>query len=389
MKILMAAAVPKRREGGVAAIIYNLGKELERRGHSISYVFQEDLLDPSSGRRFAELAFSWRLARYIAERRGEFSVVNLHAPWGFAYGYLRRMWSGHNLPPYVMTLQGAEERYVVTMRREHAKGRADHFGWKHRLWHRLYHLPRYRHSARTADACMTANREASALLQLKQNFPAERIFFVPNGVDESFFQARDSSSQASRLLFVGTWLDRKGIYYLVESLALLASRWADLHLTVAGCMVDPAVVRRYFPAALQPRLNIMPFIVSAEMPALYAQHDIFVLPSLMEGMPLSLLEAMAGGMPVVTTDTCGMADVVEDNYNGLLVKPADAPSLAAAIERLLRTEELRASLGRAAQETMRRYTWGLIAERIEHVFIETIQASSQKKAAGHSGIKGS
>ncbi len=103
------------------------------------------------------------------------------------------------------------------------------------------------------------------------------------------------------------------------------------------------------------------------MPALYADHDIFVFPSLVEGMPLTLLEAMATGMPVVTTNSCGMADVVEDGANGLLVEPANSEALVAATERLCRSVELRERLGLAGQETMRDYTWQRVTQRLEKV----------------------
>ena len=77
LNILMASGVPKRREGGVAAIIYNLGRELEKAGHQVTYVFQEDLGEPGSvSPRFTELIFSVRLGKYIARNREKFSIVN-------------------------------------------------------------------------------------------------------------------------------------------------------------------------------------------------------------------------------------------------------------------------------------------------------------------------
>jgi len=93
MSILMASGVPRRREGGVSAIIHNLGREMERRGHQVTYVFQEDLVDPVViSPRFIELIFSLRLGRHIALNRSKFSIVNIHAPVGFSYG-LRRRWN--------------------------------------------------------------------------------------------------------------------------------------------------------------------------------------------------------------------------------------------------------------------------------------------------------
>src|SRR4029077_4573829 len=116
LNILIASGVPKRREGGVAAIIYNLGEELERFGPRGTYVFQEDLVTPGSvSERFTELVFSLRLARYISKNRRNFSIANLHAPIGFPYGVRKKWFGGSDYPPYVMTLHGLEERRVHVM----------------------------------------------------------------------------------------------------------------------------------------------------------------------------------------------------------------------------------------------------------------------------------
>src|SRR5260370_41221294 len=87
LNILMASGVPKRREGGVAAIIYNLGREMERRGHQVKYIFLDDLIEPGSvSQRFIELVFAHRLNSYISQHKQDFAVANLHAPGGFLYG---------------------------------------------------------------------------------------------------------------------------------------------------------------------------------------------------------------------------------------------------------------------------------------------------------------
>jgi glycosyltransferase involved in cell wall biosynthesis len=192
---------------------------------------------------------------------------------------------------------------------------------------------------------------------------------VPNGVEPQFFiEHHYRDSRALRLLFVGGWLDHKGVYYLRDGFETLAQRNPDLRLTIAGCSVDAETVKKFFPASVRDRLDVLPFVLRAEMPALYAQHDVFVFPSLFEGLPIVLLEAMAASMPIVTTETCGMKDIVEDEYNGLLVKPADADAFANATQRLIDSADLRACLGSAAQETMKRHTWDRMAERLETIF---------------------
>ena len=104
------------------------------------------------------------------------------------------------------------------------------------------------------------------------------------------------------------------------------------------------------------------------MPELYAEHDVFLFPSLLEGLPSVLLEAMASAMPVITTDTCGMPDVVQNDYNGLLIPPADSGAIAAAVVQLAESEELRRRLGCRAQETMKHLSWERSALQLERFF---------------------
>jgi glycosyltransferase involved in cell wall biosynthesis len=380
----MAAGVPRRREGGVAAIVYNYGEELQRRGHKVAYVFTEDLIAPGSvSRRFSELIFALRLRRYIEERRGEFSVVNLHGPDGFPYG-LRKKWSrGNSYPPYVMTLHGLEERRVHVMSREHQKGRAWHFSWKNRQWHRAYHFPRFRWSIRTADGVHTYSRDVWTMLQLKYNLDAERTAYIPNGVEARFDVPREyRASPTIRLLYPGTWLDQRGIFYIREALQRAAKTFPGLTLTVAGGGASADEVLGFFGSELAGKIVVLPVVAAGQMQQLYAEHDMLVFPSLMEGLPAVLLEAMASGMPVITAETCGMTDVVENEYNGLLVPPANAAALEEAIIRLASSVELRESLGTAARQTMRRYTWERSARQLEAFFYRTIEAHRARSRRG-------
>jgi glycosyltransferase involved in cell wall biosynthesis len=137
---------------------------------------------------------------------------------------------------------------------------------------------------------------------------------------------------------------------------------------------------RFFGPALAAHIEVKPMIAAEKMQELYAEHDIFVFPSLMEGLPSVLLEAMASGMPVITAATCGMPDMVENGINGLLVPPADAVALEHAIVRLAVSPELRGRLGRAAQESMRRYEWSSAACELEDLFLRVVKAEAAERA---------
>jgi glycosyltransferase involved in cell wall biosynthesis len=252
---------------------------------------------------------------------------------------------------------------------EYQKGRAPNFAWKNRVWHRLYHQSMYDLSISKANYGAVANREGWILSELKYGHPPGRIWYVPNGVNENFFLPRQcADAPSNRLLYVGTWLDRKGIRYLADAFAALAARSPEVQLTIAGCIIPAEQVKAYFPPQIRNCISVIPFLARDAMPALYATHDIFVFPSLVEGMPLTLLEAMAGAMPVVTTNTCGMSDLIENEANGLLVPAADAAALGNALDRLRNSPELRRALGLRAQDSVRRYTWDLITRQLEQVF---------------------
>jgi glycosyltransferase involved in cell wall biosynthesis len=370
MRILMISGVPGKAEAGVAGIVHNLAKELGNLGHTVKAMFFEDLLPQQKWpHRFRTIEFARVVSEYASRMRTDFDIVNVHAPFGFWYGARRRWRSQQAGPPYVMTMHGLEERRNYAMGLEAKKGRADYFRWKNRVWQYFYHMQTYRWSFKTADQCIVTNREALLFLQLHYNLPPDRVWLVPNGVGPEFFHVRSySPGLATKLLFVGTWIDHKGIYYLAEAFEKVLQVLPEVRLTIAGCAESEENVRQSFSAAAQDSLEVWPFVPRAEISSLYAEHEIFVLPSLMEGMPLVLLEAMASGMPVVTTESSGMTELVEDSHDGLFVIPGDAESLSSAIVRLCRDSELRLRLGTAAQQKMKRYTWNQAALRTESVF---------------------
>jgi glycosyltransferase involved in cell wall biosynthesis len=384
MRILMVSGTPGKAEGGGAGIVHNLARELAQLGHSVVPKFFEDLLPkqrwPS---RFRTVEFARRISEYVRERKGEFDVINIHAPFGFWYATQRWLRGDEAGPPYVMTMHGLEERRNYAMGREVKKGRAEYFRWKNRIWQHAYHMRTYKWSFTAADQCIVTNREALLFLQLRYNLPPDGVWLIPNGVGPEFFHVRSfSEGIATRLLFVGTWIDHKGIYYLAEAFDRILHAIPDVHLTVAGCIEPEERVRHCFSPSAQAAVEVWPFVPRAEMPSMYAEHEIFVLPSLVEGMPLVLLEAMASGMPVVATESSGMTDLIEDLHDGLFVIPGDTDSLATAITKLCNDAELRQRLGSAAQEKMKRYTWSQSARRHEMVFLRALGKTAKTPDGG-------
>jgi glycosyltransferase involved in cell wall biosynthesis len=111
-----------------------------------------------------------------------------------------------------------------------------------------------------------------------------------------------------------------------------------------------------------------------DTPSLLASADLFVLPSLIEGLPLSVLEAMAAGCPVVATAAGGTGEIVQDRVTGLLVPPADAEALAAAMQELLRDRPLAARLAGAGRDRVRReFSAAATARSVMSVYDELLE----------------
>jgi glycosyltransferase involved in cell wall biosynthesis len=382
MRVLMIAGVAGRAEAGGAGVVYNIAKQLRSFGHTVKVMFSEDLLPaPRWPARFRAIEFSRRAAKYISEVKNEYDIANIYAPHGFSYGLSRRR-SATAGPPYVLTMHGLEERRNYAMRLEAQKGRADYFRRRNRWWQNFYHMRTYRKSIKTADQCIVTNRESLLFLQLQYGLAPDRVWFIPNGVGPEFYHQRSGGdANPPKLLFVGTWIDHKGIYNLAEAFTHLLKLHADARLTIAGCAEPEEKVRRSFPGEAQSAINVRPFVPRADMPALYAAHDIFVLPSLVEGMPLVLLEAMASSLAVVTTESNGMTDLVENGHDGLLTIPGDTSSLLAVLTMLCADADLRQRLGAAAMEKMKRFTWERSARRHEAVFLRALGVQPELNAA--------
>ena len=166
-----------------------------------------------------------------------------------------------------------------------------------------------------------------------------------------------SSTQArvpGLVAFAGRYEGAKGIYELLTAMAALAPSQPGLRLECAGSGDIDGVRRRAASLGIGGRVNLQGWIDSAERDALLARASVFVLPSHAEGLPISVLEAMAAGCPVIASAVGGIPDLVVDGMNGLLVPPGDAQALARAMRRVLRDPALAAQLARGGRETIAR-----------------------------------
>lgn len=198
--------------------------------------------------------------------------------------------------------------------------------------------------------------------------PAEQLITVPNGVDLKRFRPTASvPPHPFRALFVGQVGFRKGVPYLLEAWRLLG--WRDAELWLAG-NVDAEIrplLRRF---ADLPGLRWVPY--SADPVALYHAADVFVFPSLLEGGAKVGFEALACGLPVVTTPTAG--SVARDGVEGIIVPAHDAAALAHALERVRADDRQRHAMAAAARARAECFSWEHHGDRL----MEALQAAHER-----------
>lgn len=191
---------------------------------------------------------------------------------------------------------------------------------------------------------------------LQHAIPSARCAVVPYGVEEDWL-ALETDPIHGRVLFVGSVGLRKGSHYLAAASRELAHRGVAHEVRVAGPF-DPTVVES--PPFRGPRyIGQVPRALVKEE---FRRADVFVLPTLAEGCALVHLEALACGIPVITTSHCG--SVVRDGVDGFVVPVRDPVAIADALERLLRDRQLRDRMAASARERARDYTWARYGERL-------------------------
>lgn len=362
MKILNIINVPNTRTGGPARQMYALQMETARRGHSMDLLFSEDapgrLGWSGLGGVLYPFLVPWMVQR-ASRRGGPYDLVQIHTTEALAYVWLRR-WC-RKWPPCVVISHGADElRWFLEL--EEARLGFRPLGWRARFLYYNLVVRGSRCATRYADHVITMSSAEKTFFQERYRMDPGRISLIPNGVSLEFFCSRDYARPCRRLLYVGGWEWRKGVRYLREAFSQVAERVPDITLSIVGTWGASSIAKE-FPPAVRHRISVIPSVDPKETPPLYADHDLFVLPTLFESIPLVIPEAMASGMPIVSTRVCGIPDILEKGTSALLVPPRNAPQLAQALEQLLRDPSLRERLGRAAQERARTLTWDHIAQQ--------------------------
>lgn len=272
-----------------------------------------------------------------------------------------------------------------------------YFGEMYRGANRLLQFV-IRHSLGTADAVLVLSPSLRGMLT--GIVPEDRIFVVPNGVDVDVFAPRKSSQVESvvsgrpfRMLFLSNLIRSKGYEDVIRAAALLHEKGFSVEAVFAGAFPDKS--EEEMALGIVEKLNVrelvtfLGVVTGQKKVELLQDSDVFVLPTYYpyEGLPISVIEAMSVGLPVIVTRYRGLVDLVEDGVNGFFVPPRDSKALADRLETLIRNDSLRHAMREANVRRVRAgYTLKDMVSRVASI-IHAV-ASNEKLGSGEANAGG-
>lgn len=197
-----------------------------------------------------------------------------------------------------------------------------------------------------------------------------KIHVIYNGIDTATFRPLPQlEGRERRLLFVGGSNPRKGIDVLLDAFALVSKQNPDLFLDLVGAWNWNAQKEKAKRSSISSRVRFHPYIVHEELPAYYAQSYAFIAPTRMESFGRTVAEAMACGVPVISTQTSSIPEIIEDGISGLLVPWEDAKALAEAMVEFLHDPQKAHEIGRAGRRRVEKsFAWDVILPQWEALF---------------------
>lgn len=360
--MIIAEMLESDGPGGAELVELRLAQALRDRGHSIVPV------GPSKGcgwlaGQFRDVGFDpqtftlrrpldWQCLRGMIDllRRHRVDVVHSHEFTMAVYGAAAARWIGI---PHIITMHGSQ--YVTSK-------------WRRQM------LLRWAFRSSTTTVAVSHDTKRHLMKELSLEDGALRV--VQNGVpvrrgDRAVVRAElGLSDQHTLVLAVGSLVPRKGHAVLIEALATLgAGPWM---LAIAGGGAERDRLRALAESkGLAAHVTLLGH--REDVPDLLAASDIFVMPSLWEGLPLALLEAMLAGKPVIASRTSGIPEAVSDGVDGLLTTPGSVAELAGVLRTVLDDPRTRERLGAAAlARATATFTLDAMADGYEAVFRDAL-----------------
>ena len=358
--------------GGVENYVYNLSKELVKRGHKVTVICANE---PNTKREETINGVDVKRLPYLGKiantnitptlplelLKEDFDIIHTHLPtpwsadWSVIFAKLKKR-------PVILTYHND----IV------AKGFASYIA-------KFYNLTSLNLVLRIAKKIIITQLKYFEHSPYLEKYK-DKIEIVPVGVDTGRFKPLNVDEEEHTLLFLSV-LDRfheyKGLEYLLKALKTVKDEIRDVRLIVGG---DGELKTYYQEMAnrlgIGDNVEFVGFIPDSKLVEYYNRCSVFVLPSYssdQEGFGIVLLEALACGKPVVTTEIVGVSNDVHEFNAGVVVKPCDVKSLADAILGILQDSDLRRRMRKNGRKIAEKYSWRKVAAMVEKIYTELVR----------------
>ncbi len=363
MKIaVLVPLFPPKWTSGTEIATYHLARHLAKRNHQVSVI---TTLDRGLPRVSSQEGF-----HVYRVPQAKLRFLGLLCFWTKVFWLLRKsrpdiiqvQGIGAGMPAYLAKTI-LKMRYVVW-----GRGSDVYYSWRFKS---LFSTPVLRH----ADAVVALTEDMREAIKKTCN---RDILVIPNGIELANFTGI-SKAQARRnlqigdnnkiTLFVGKLNALKGVKYLIEAMDSIHKKSGNAVLVLVGDGPErPGLESLAAQLQLDSHIIFAGMVPNSKVPEYLAASDVFVLPSLSEGFPISVLEAMAASLPVVTTKVRGLPEIIKDGENGFLVEPENPSEIAAKVLLLLEDDELRSRISANNRQEAKSFTWETIIQRLETVY---------------------
>lgn len=363
MKItLMVPFFPPKWRGGVEISTYKIAKHLAQRGHEVSVITS---LDKGLPVRSSEQGFFVYRTRYP-----RIKIIGIMIFWLGIWLILTR------INPDVVHGQTANMALPALLNRKMrgkpyyiwGQGSEIYLRW---LFKKQYLKLIFKHASMVIALTEDMRREIREICD-------RQVVVVPNGVDLNQFEnvsgkdiRRQLEISVGRkvIVFVGRLHPIKGLGYLVRAMKLVKERNKDAVLVMVGGGEEKGRLEKLAAdLGLLEDIRFVDSVASEEVPRFLMASDVFVLPSMSEGFPNVILEAMACGLPIVATRVGGLPEIIEDGKNGLLVEPGNPEQIAGSILQLLGDDRVREKISENNREKVKNYDWERVIDKLEEIY---------------------
>jgi glycosyltransferase involved in cell wall biosynthesis len=398
MNILQVVSyfVPAQYYGGPARGAYEISRELMRRGHKVT-VYTSDSLDARNRiqlppgntiemdgikvRYFKNLS-NWLGARHrlfltthyfsaVRDHLREFDVVHIHEYRTLQNIAVHYHAKRYNIP-YVLQPRGSLGRMAPKQRLKQVYDAL----WGYKL---------------LKDASKVLALTKTEVEQCKSMGVSEdKIEIIPNGIDVSAFGDLPKSGEfrvkyglkdnQKIILYLGRIYWIKGLDLLANAFASISKDFSEAKLVIAGADDGylPALKKAVKELEIEEKVLFTGPLYGKDKLEAYVDADVYILPSIYETFPMTVLEACACGTPVVVTDRCGIADIINGQVG--LVVPHDRNQLSDAILRMLTDDKMRQQFGEKGKALVRqKFDWSKIVEQLEDVYQDVLTKGSTGK----------